>query len=95
MIVLLKEAERIMLAYEMRAPGQKGVHWKAWGSLAGQLLLRSIDRAQIVYESMMLRGYDGTFRLIRKKENTAQSLVYGIGWILIFLLYRCFCEYLR
>lgn len=88
MIVLLKEAERIMLAYEMRAPGQKGVHWKVWGSLAGQLLLRSIDRAQIVYESMMLRGYDGTFHLIRRKKNTAKSLAYAAGWILIISLYR-------
>ena len=88
MIVLLKEAERITLAYEMRAPGQKGIHWKAWGSLAGQLLLRSIDRAQVVYESMMLRGYDGTFRLIRKKASAVSSILYGAGLTLLFVLYR-------
>ena len=88
MIVLLKEAERITLAYEMRAPGQKGIHWKAWGSLAGQLLLRSIDRAQVVYESMMLRGYDGTFRLIRKEASAVSSILYGAGLTLLFVLYR-------
>ena len=87
-IVLLKEAERITLAYEMRAPGQKGIHWKAWGSLAGQLLLRSIDRAQVVYESMMLRGYDGIFRLVRKKSGFGVSAGYVAGWMAVFLAFR-------
>lgn len=88
MIVLLKEAERISLSYEMRAPGQKGIHWKVWGSLAGQLLLRSIDRAQVVYESMLLRGYDGTFQLRMKKKKTSTSVLYALIWILIFFFYR-------
>ena len=56
-IVFLKEVQRIWVAYQMRAPKQKGVHYKAWGSLIGSLMLRSIDRAQVVYESMELRGF--------------------------------------
>ena len=48
-IVFLKEVQRIWVAYQMRAPKQKGVHYKAWGSLIGSLMLRSIDRAQVVY----------------------------------------------
>lgn len=36
--VLLDEAGRITEAYSLRAPKQKGVHFKVWGSLAGQLL---------------------------------------------------------
>ncbi len=86
-IVLLKETQRIMLAYEMRAPGQKGIHMKAWGSLAGQLLLRSIDRAQLVYESMILRGFDGGFR-----GNAAypkkRSILYAVCWIFVLLIFR-------
>ena len=37
------------------------IHFKAWGTLAGQLLLRSIDRANALYDSMLLRGYHGEF----------------------------------
>ena len=48
-------------AYALRAPKQKGVHFKVWGSLAGQLLLRSIDRANNLYASMLLRGYQGEY----------------------------------
>lgn len=55
--VLLKEAERIMQAYSLRAPRQNGIHIKVWGSLIGQLLLRSMDRATDIYDSMNLRGY--------------------------------------
>ena len=48
-------------AYSLRAPGQKGIHISAWGSFLGQLLLRSMDRAQELYSSMELRGFRGEF----------------------------------
>ena len=56
--ILGQEAERIMNAYRLRAPSQKGIHYKAWGPLVGQWLIRSMDRAQAVYESMQLRGFE-------------------------------------
>lgn len=56
--LLLLETNRVMQAYSLRAPGQKGVQIKAWGSFAGLLLLRSMDRAENVYESMCLRGFE-------------------------------------
>ncbi|MDO5575117.1 MAG: cobalt ECF transporter T component CbiQ [bacterium] len=72
-IVLLKEVERMQQAYQLRAPGQKGIHISTWGSFIGQLLLRSIDRAQIVYESMLLRGYDGEFRYSLDEGEAGKS----------------------
>ncbi len=48
-------------AYHLRAPGQKGIHHSAWGSFLGQLLLRSMDRAEELYASMRLRGFHGEF----------------------------------
>lgn len=59
--LLLEQAETISQAYALRAPKQKGIHFKAWGTLAGHLLLRSIDRANVLYDSMLLRGYHGEF----------------------------------
>ena len=56
--ILGQEAERIMNAYSLRAPSQKGINYKAWGPLVGQWLIRSMDRAQAVYESMQLRGFE-------------------------------------
>lgn len=59
--VMIGEASVMMQAYSLRAPGQKGIHISAWGSFLGQLLLRSMDRAQELYTSMILRGFQGDF----------------------------------
>lgn len=83
LIVLLKEAERMMQAYRLRAPGQRGIHVKAWGAFAGQLLLRSVDRAQRVYESMLLRGYTGEIIGKRPAAKRGISIGYAVSWTLI------------
>lgn len=89
-ILMLKETERITQAYSLRAPGQKGIHYKSWGSLAGQLLLRSMDKAELVYESMMLRGFTGEFHLKGNGENIIGSIVYCMLWCIVLLLLRVF-----
>ncbi len=55
--VLTKEVSIMTDAYKLRAPNQSGVAPKAWGSFLGQLLLRSMDKATEIYNSMLLRGY--------------------------------------
>lgn len=87
-VVLLKETERLMQAYAMRAPGQKGIHVKVWGPLIGQLLLRSIDRAQLVYESMQLRGFAGEFQGKEFQGSIWASVFYTIVWLLVLAVFR-------
>lgn len=89
MLVLMKEVERMQQAYKLRAPGQKGLHIRAWGSFVGLLLLRSIDRAEEVFESMQLRGYNGNIYVSFGKSN-GSSIVYGILWSLVILMLRMF-----
>jgi cobalt/nickel transport system permease protein len=83
--VLLKEADRIMQSYALRAPKQKGLHFKVWGSLIGQLLLRSIDRATDIYDSMNLRGYGMTAVNYRNEASDAIKLK-DIAWLCIWTL---------
>lgn len=59
--LILGEAAEMMQAYQLRAPNQRGIHISAWGSFLGQLLLRSMDRAEELYGSMLLRGFHGEF----------------------------------
>ena len=89
--VLMKEVSRITQAYALRAPGQNGVHFKAWGSLTGQLLLRSIDRANTVYESMTIRGYQGEFRYVgsHTRLKTGDILFLAV-WAAVIVLLRYF-----
>jgi len=75
-------------AYHLRAPGQKGIHVSAWGSFLGQLLLRTMDRAQELYAAMLLRGYHEHFHYAPSKPFTAADGAYLIGSAGLFLLAR-------
>lgn len=86
--VLMDEANHIFEAYVLRAPFQKGVHFKVWGSLLGQLLLRSIDRAGALYDSMVLRGYNGDFRYTQLRRVQWQDFVYLVAWVGVFSVLR-------
>lgn len=88
--VLLHEANQIIEAYSLRAPNQKGIHYKVWGSLIGQLLLRSMDKADNIYESMCLRGYVGEFNYIYSDKSKSKDYIYLISWLAIFVIIRFF-----
>ena len=59
--VMAEELSVMSDAYHLRAPRQKGIAFSAWGSFLGQAFLRSADRAEELYEAMLLRGYHGDF----------------------------------
>lgn len=89
LIQFIKEVDRVSLSYSMRAPGQRGIHIKAWGSVVGNLLLRSMDRSEIVYESMQLRGFQGQMRLYMKDQvRKSISICYGIIMIVFLIVLR-------
>lgn len=88
--LMLQEAGTMVNAYMLRAPGQKGIHFSAWGSFAGQLLLRSMDRAQELYQSMQMRGFHGMFYYADVERFHARDAVYLIFWLMIFLFLRFF-----
>ena len=87
--VMAGEADRIYTAYRLRAPGQKGIEYRSWGALVGQWLLRSMDKAQIVYESMLLRGFRGDF-IPKKKTVKKIDVIYPLGWMVALLFVRFF-----
>ena len=88
--VLLEETARTLRAYSLRAPQQKGIHRSAWGSLAGQLLLRTFDRAQRVYQAMCLRGFTGEYHTGANSKITGNDLLYITGWCIFFIVARIF-----
>ena len=68
----------------MRAPKQKGLHYKAWGSL----MLRSIDRAQVVYESMELRGFDPDTFFVKKEKVDKKSWIHFCLMLVLLIILR-------
>ena len=90
LMVLLKEVERMQQAYRLRAPNQKGLGFKTWGSFVGLLLLRSMDRAEEVYQSMKLRGFQGRMQYSSLKCSKGKSILYGLLWGIGILVLRAF-----
>ena len=74
--VMTEELAVMTDAYHLRAPGQKGIHVSAWGSFLGQLLLRSMDRAQELYSSMLLRGYHEHFHYADIRPFSVRDAAY-------------------
>ena len=88
--VLMEELAVMTEAYQLRAPGQRGIHVSAWGSFLGQLLLRSMDRAEELYASMRLRGFHGEFYYTGMRRPDLWDWAYAAGCIGAFLLVRRF-----
>lgn len=85
--VMTEEVAVMTDAYHLRAPGQKGIHHSAWGSFLGQLLLRSMDRAEELYSSMQLRGFHGEFFHAGARPFQARDGAWLL-WLALFIAVR-------
>lgn len=86
--VMLEQVSVMSEAYQLRAPGQKGIHISAWGSFLGQLLLRSVGRAEELYNSMLLRGFDGEFYYAEVPKCRASGILYTVACTAAFFCVR-------
>ncbi|GAA0180202.1 cobalt ECF transporter T component CbiQ [Clostridium sediminicola] len=88
--VLLDETARVLKAYHLRAPMEKGISFKVSGSLLGQMLLRAFDRANRVYSAMILRGFNGEYVFGREISMSIGSLLYLFLWVAYFIVARVY-----
>jgi cobalt/nickel transport system permease protein len=86
--VLFEEAFSMYTSYTVRSPGVKGIRMRDMGCFTGQLLVRSVDRADRVYTAMKCRGYAlQTMPKKRRKPRAAD---------VVFLVITCsFCALFR
>jgi cobalt/nickel transport system permease protein len=87
---LLLEASRVYNAYTLRAPQQKGINSKVWGSLLGLLLLRTYDRAYRVYQAMKLRGFENQYYGVNLGKTSKGDMIYITSWIFFFVVVRLY-----
>lgn len=87
-LVLIEELSRMTRAYFLRAPADRGIRRNVWGSFAGQLLLRTYDRAQRIYISMTLRGFRGEYHSGKTNPMHSRDWIYLAGWCFLFVLCR-------
>ena len=90
LFVLVDEGRRLVSARALRSFNGKGMELAIFGQLVGQLLLRTLDRAQRIHQAMCCRGFDGEIRLLRRYRFGRAELLFMLGWCGAFLLLRSY-----
>lgn len=88
LFVLVEEAGRLVKARAMRSFNGKGTGMSVFGHMAGQLLLRTLDRAQRIHLAMQCRGFSGEIRQLRTFVLGRNEIIFMLGWTSVFLLMR-------
>lgn len=88
--VLITEAFTMHTAYILRSHKQKGIKLKDFGIFLGQLVLKSFDRAERVYNSMKCRGFDGIYYGKYTANMRVSDIVYIVIVAGLAILLRCF-----
>ncbi len=85
---LVEESTIMITAYQLRRNAGKSIDMKHMGSFVGQLLIRSFDRAEQVYNAMKCRGYGLYERHMKKIKLTILDYVFLLVASGLPLLFR-------
>jgi cobalt/nickel transport system permease protein len=88
--VLIDEASRMVRARSLRSFGKRGMGIKVFSSMVGQLLLRTLDRAQRIHSAMLCRGFDGEIRVLSPMKLGLGDVSFFLGWSCVFFLMRMY-----
>jgi cobalt/nickel transport system permease protein len=77
-------------ARSLRSFNGKGNEIRIFGYLLGQLLLRTVDRAQRIHHAMLCRGFDGEIRVSRRLKAGAGEVAFTIAWSVFFVVMRLY-----
>lgn len=86
-VLMMEEFYRVKSAYELRTLGEKSMTMKDYGQIVGQMLLKTIDRSEKVYEAMKLRGFEGDLYINSDKKAGYIDFLYLITFaVILFFL---------
>jgi cobalt/nickel transport system permease protein len=88
--VLAEEASRMARARTLRSFEGRGMGFKVYASMMGQLLLRTLDRAERIHLAMRCRGFEGEIRVIRPLKISARDIAFLLGWTSLFVVMRIY-----
>jgi cobalt/nickel transport system permease protein len=87
--LLADETLRTTRARESRTPGNLRVdRLRVAGNQAAMIFLRSWERSQIIYKSMLSRGFTGEYPDVQKVELKAQDIIFPLIFIALMLIVR-------
>lgn len=88
LFVLIEESIRMMRAYTLRSFSQKKLRLRIFMQLLGNLLLRTLDRAQRIHMAMLTRAFSGEIKMARQFRFGLAEFYYMSGWIIFLTCIR-------
>jgi cobalt/nickel transport system permease protein len=88
LFVLLEEALRILRAREARSFGKRGKEIKTFIRLISILLLRTVERAERIYQAMLSRGFRGEIRVLKRHSLRLRDILFALFSVMIFYVLR-------
>jgi len=89
LFMITDEGARMLRSIELRSSGKASLRFRAYASLVGHLLLRSMARAERVYRAMQARGFDGEVRILHPTPLRWSDPAFVCGWTAFFVVARC------
>jgi cobalt/nickel transport system permease protein len=90
LFVLVEESIRLVRARALRSFRGQGLGIKVFSQMIGQLLLRTLARAQRIHLAMLCRGFDGNIRTLRTLKIRHREIIFLLGWSSLFILLRLY-----
>lgn len=79
-------------ARDARSFGRRSYPLKVWGTLVGQLLIRTFDRAELISRAMLARGFTGRIPADVSEHPVwkMRDTVFLVVWCAALVLLRLF-----
>ncbi len=88
--VLMEEGIRMIRAKSLRSFSDERTSMKVFVSMLGNLLLRTLDRAQRIYQAMTCRGFDGEIRLTKPLKIGLREVFFLFFWSSLFIVMKLY-----
>ncbi len=86
--VLADEASRMIRARSLRSFNSGKLRFNVFINLLGQLLLRTMDRAQRIHRAMCCRGFDGHIHVNNTAVFGYREIRFVLFWLFLFIFAR-------
>lgn len=90
LFVLLEESMRMARARDLRSFGSRGAGPGSTARLIGNLLMRTIERAERIYNAMLSRGFQGELPTLADHRFSGADAAFLFGAAASFALFRFF-----
>jgi cobalt/nickel transport system permease protein len=86
--VLMEETMRIVRARNMRSFGERGKGIKIFVRIMGILFLRTVERAERVYNAMLSRGFQGDMPTLKRFQIKSGDVFFALSAIALLFVFR-------